>query len=147
MSGYDPVIFEDLPVCALWDGWESIANYMIVKGETPVGRRVKRRLPRTSRAPAAIAELEENASEWGAFRKRKPIVQMQKPSDVAHRVYPFNDEYGFSTQLVGLADEICGPGGWKAGVCSAAPVDVLVKVLYGKPRAMIAPARRSDWAL
>lgn len=142
---YTREVFAPLKVCALWDGWESIANYMIVRGEIPVGTRVKRRLKNSSKSPAAIAELEQFASAWAPFRRRKPVKQPVAALDVALFVYPFNDEYGFSTELVALADSICGPGGWRTGVCSAMPCDVLAKVRRGKPLALIAPVRRTDW--
>lgn len=142
---YDAAVFNDLKVCTLWDGWESIANYMIVRGEIPVGQRVKRRLAHTSRAPQAIAEIEQLASTWPTFRKRKPVEQIASPNDVARFVHPFTDDLGFSTQLVALADAICGPGGWRTGRTSARPEDVLVKTRRGKPLAMIAAARRNDF--
>ena len=144
VPAYTAAVFEDLPVCDLWDGWQSIANYMVVRGEIPAGRRVAKRMANARRAPEAIAELEQFAPRWPAFRLRKPVRQPVPTNDVALFVYPLNENYGFSIELVALADFICGPGGWRTGTCSAMPVDVLAKMRRGKPLAMIAPARRTD---
>lgn len=95
-----------------------------------------------------IAELQGCAGQWPAFRLRRPVGS-GNGGDIAERVYPLNAEYGFSAELVALADGIVGAGGWRVGVCSASRAPTLVKWKAGEPWALIAAARRttSDWML
>jgi hypothetical protein len=146
---YDPTVFVDLRVCELWDGWESIENYALIKGVIPVGTRIQRRLRNTARAKPTIAALRECVGTWPAFSLRKPVKKMGGlPGGVAEFVHPLDEHLGFSRDLVALADSICGAGGWCTGrIGMASHASVLAKVRRDEPLALIAPAYCMDWYL
>lgn len=138
---YDPTAFLGLRVFDLWEGWESIENYLIVKGHISVGTGVERRLPNSKRSRGVIAELTKCAGTWRRFRLPKPVKNGLDPFGVAKFVHPLDWRLGFSSELVALADSICGAGGWRTGrILSASPEPILAKIRRGEPLALLAAA-------
>ena len=132
-------VLESLKVAEVAPGWQSLENYLAIKGTIPVGNRVAK-LPNADIAAKVLPTLDRVVVDWPTFRRSKPIVQ--EDSGVADAVYPYTAFRGFSVHLVELADSLLGKGGWRVGRSQdAAPGEpVLVKVRKGEAVALIAPA-------
>ena len=128
------------------EGWDTISAYLLVRGRIKRGTRIKAEDAGSSpeQVSRLVGEVCLHAPDWPAYRLRKPVAGAGMGiGEMAHPLDVSIEGYGLATELVALADEILGPGGWRVGPSfSRAELPfVAAKLKRGEVVAILAPCR------
>jgi len=132
-------LLRSLDVWEVAPGWDTIQAYALIRGRIKLGHRRKPPAGKI-RVKETIDQAMASCLDWPTLRLRKPVQSGYNGS--ASLIHPLTDDFGVSVELVALADEMHGPGGWRMGSVPAQSHHFAAKVRRGKLLAIIAPAKR-----